>query len=74
MRDVPELVRQDDPNLVVRERLLEERVPDDDPLGRPEADRERIRLLREVAHLLDVDGRVDALRSLERLARPGEAR
>ena len=67
-RDVPELVGEDDADLVAGEAAVEERVPDHDSGGRPEPNRERIRLRREVAHLLHVHRRSgDALAPLQRL-------
>ena len=52
-RVVRELVRDHDPHLAVAERRLEQRVPQDHAPRRPEADRERVRLVGELVHVLD---------------------
>ena len=57
MRDVAELVREDDADLSAGEAAVEQRVPDDDVRRRAEPARERVRLVRDVADLLDVHRR-----------------
>ncbi len=67
---MPELVRQDDVDLAVREAAVEQRVPEDDARRRPHAERVGVRLARVAAHLLDPQrDAVDALRLLEALVR-----
>ena len=51
-RVVGELVRDHDADLPVAERPLEERVPEDHAPRRPEADREGVRLVGELVHVL----------------------
>ena len=57
MLDVAELVREDDADLSAREAAVEQRVPDDDVRRRAEPAREGVRLVRDVADLLDVHRR-----------------